>query len=498
MAHEERRVREVSLGETVLHGLFRLLQVVKIHQANNRLFSENLQGFKEGLRKAWREGGAASFSLSRGRFYLNDERIVYTPTMWATSVKMAEFFQERKLSGLRFEPKEGLLDDEIVMLISNLNAAKRHPEPFEWLRDNLTSPGGWRIVPVRDEDNTVGERGGDAAADGGKNILARTEGAARTRGQARQMYSQALTVMRGLVERLTAGKKASIQKSKRIVEEFIDLLGEEPETCLELATVRDHADQLYTHSVNVSLLSMALGARLGYSRRHLEELGLVALLHDLGKAGDFLNTAGKSGELEEKELAQVRNLSLQSVARVIRLNAGYHMKLTMLRPIGERQLGVNPADRQTAGRKKPLSLSARILAVTDRYDAMTSHRPYRDKPMSFSTAIREMVDDSSGALDPLVARVFAQMMGPWPAGSLLVLEGGGLAVAKAANDLSVYPGAVLLDRDPGGGLARGQTVDLGEPAEDGQGLKRRIVACLNPCEYDVQAADYLLPQEPAK
>ncbi|MDR1309373.1 MAG: HD domain-containing protein [Deltaproteobacteria bacterium] len=490
MGETEKAVRKTSAGEIVLISMFRLLQVVKIHQANNRLFSEMVNDFNGALAGVWKTGKPVSFTLYRGRFFLNDERIAYSPTVWATSVKLSEFFQERGLSGLRFEPKDNLTGDEIVDMINTLHQAKRHPDPFKWLQENLAKPDGWPVVPTRTDDGFASGPDGLPAADGEPQGASRGEG--ETNLQAKLVYSQALTVLRNIVTRLTTGKKASIQKGKRVVQELIDLMLEDWGSFLALSTVRDHGDQIYTHSANVTILSLALGHSLGYSKKSLEQLGLIAFLHDLGKAGDFLATAEKSDALDGRDLAMVQNLTLGSIARIIRLNASYGLKLSMLQPVGEHHLGVNLSGWPLTNRTRPLSLSGRVLAIADQYDAMVSHRPYRPEPLSPSSALRELIANSSGRLDPIVVRIFAQMMGPWPVGSLLVLDTGELAVTAAHNQADFFPSAVLLATTAEGTLAKGPLVDLTESDEGGGKLRRRIVDCLNPAIYSIQPSDFLI------
>ncbi|MDR0355219.1 MAG: HD domain-containing protein [Deltaproteobacteria bacterium] len=483
--------RKVHSGEILLQGLFRILQVVKIHQANNRLFSDIVQRFRQGLDRLWSQDKPVILTVYRGRFFLNDERIVYSPSMWATSVKMAEFFQERGINGLKFDPKSDLTDDEIVQVVSNLNIAKRFPDPFKWLTENLSSAEGWQVTPFKDEDSSTGQ-GGQHSADGGRMAVLRSEGEGEIRRQAGQIYSQALTVLRNLVERLISGKTASVQKSKRCVEELIDLMRDDFEAFMALSTVKDHGDQMYTHSANVTILSLALGQRLGYSRSNLEHLGLTAFLHDLGKAGHFQALADKSEALDDNDRYAVQNLTLSSVARVIRLNAGYGLKLAMLLPIGEHHLGVNLTGWPATNRRRPLSLTGRILAIADHYDAVTSFRPYRPQPLSPSQALREMLDNKKGLLDPLVTRVFAQMMGPWPVGSLLILDTRELAIANALGQDQILPAVVILNRKEDGTAEKGETAYLSELSEDGVTLKRRIVSCLNPSIYGLQPSEYLI------
>ena len=482
-ADGEQRQKRQS-GEILLHDLFRLLQVVKIHQSNNRLFSDIVSSFKTTLTSFWEEGRPASLTLYRGRFFLNDERITYSPSMWATAVKMSAFFQERGLGGLRLVPVDVLTDDSIVAAVDAINKCRRYPEPYEWLAGALSEVAPWAI-PAKDETGKLNQALADGeGAQGGSMQNIRDGAQAELRKQARNIYSHGLTTIRSLVGRLSEGKRTGIQKAKRVVEELIDLMSDNFRLYLALSTIRDLGDQLYTHSLNVAILSMALGRRLGLSKSNLERLGLVALFHDLGKTTDFLATAEKPETLEGHDLAVIRNHALGSVARIIRLNASNAMKLSMLRPVSEHHTGVG-----SGSHKKHISLGGRILAVCDHYDAMTSWRPWRSEPMSPSMALRTMAKHAGTDLDPLLVRLFVEMMGPWPVGSVLVLDSKELALTEAPEPgESLYPPAFLLVRNPGGTLDKGPGIRLGEADPAG----RKIVGSLSPVAYGLQAADYLL------
>ena len=421
-------------------------------------------------------------TLYRGRFFLNDERITYSPSMWATAVKMGGFFQERGLGGLKLEPVEKLSDDAIVAAVDAINKCIRSPNPYEWLSAALSETAPW-MIPTKDEGGKIGEGGAEASA-GGRQTIVRTDAMGETRRQARNTYSHGLTIIRNLVNRLSEGKITGIQKSKRVVEELIDLMSDNFRLYLALSTIRDLGDQLFTHSLNVAILSMALGRRVGLSKVDLERLGLVALFHDLGKTTDFMTAADKPETLEGRDLAVVRNHALGSVARIIRLNASHAMKLSMIRPVSEHHTSV-----KHDGHRKPPSLAGRILAVADHYDAMTSWRPWRAEPMSPSVAIRTMAKSSGSDLDPLLVRLFIEMMGPWPVGSVLVLDSKELALTEAPEPgTSIYPPAFLLVRNPGGTLDKGPDIKLGPDDPAG----RKIVGSLSPVAYGLQAADYLI------
>ncbi|MDR2406270.1 MAG: HD domain-containing protein, partial [Deltaproteobacteria bacterium] len=370
--------RVASPGEKLLLNMFSLLQVVKIHQSNNKLFADNVRLFKQVLEEIWQDSGVVQFTLYRGRFFLNDSRIIYTPSMWATSAKMAEYFQARGISGLRFIDRGPLTQEQIVGFMDVFNRATKEADPTEWLENAITGNFTWvEIVKSSEKDLfSDGQIAGDGSG-GGSSVFRRSED--NIGSVAKQAYSMALTAMRTLSERLSAGKSTGLQKCKRAIETLIGILFDDEISYLSLSTIRDANDQIYTHSVNVAILSMCIGKHLGLSRTSLEQLGLCGLFMDLGKIGELKELIEKPERLKGYDLKKARDHSLYSVLDIISLNASFGLKQSILAAAGEHHMGVDHSGYPVVGDEpEPISLSARILAIADQYDALTSIRPWRD------------------------------------------------------------------------------------------------------------------------
>jgi HD-GYP domain-containing protein (c-di-GMP phosphodiesterase class II) len=97
------------------------------------------------------------------------------------------------------------------------------------------------------------------------------------------------------------------KQAKRAIQSIVDLMMNDEASLLGLTTLRCHDQYTHNHSVNVSLLSMALGNRAGYPKVELADLGLAALFHDLGKATIPMEVLNKPGEFTDEEWAMMRN-----------------------------------------------------------------------------------------------------------------------------------------------------------------------------------------------
>ncbi len=540
--------KALSIGQKLLFSLFKLFQMVKIHQANNRLVIETLGDFREALHTVCAQADGASIRVHRGRFYLNHERLNFTPSMLVTVNKLIEFLEARDIQGLRLYEKDQLADEEIVQFAKLVNQAGREKNPLSWLQVQLDVANYTWIEFLTDRDRKTFspeagfESGSDGEAGAGPAEADSLEAASSETGptetdlfeglraavaedltppkdymaqhghspamadlaqatyaqvmasMARKTYSHALTSVLDMTGKQTLKKRVGIQKSKRVVQNMIEILTKDESILLGMSTIRNYDDYTYTHSVNVAILSMCLGRRMGLSRRMVELLGLCGLFHDLGKVDVPIHLITKGGGLTNDEYEEIKKHSLNSVRQIIRLNADHALKSRLILPPFEHHLGVDLAGYPKTDRKAPLSLLGRILAVADNYDAMTSSRSYRTVPISPDVALKLMLEEAGTRLDPLVLKVFIKMIGVYPVGSLLVLDSREVGLASETPDHadSGRPIVCLLTRTRDGRIRKGRYVDLAKRDEQTGKFVRNIIQCLHPYKFGIQPADYLV------
>jgi HD-GYP domain-containing protein (c-di-GMP phosphodiesterase class II) len=285
-----------------------------------------------------------------------------------------------------------------------------------------------------------------------------------------------------------------MRKAVRMVQTMVEevFLQEQP-LLLAMSTIRAYDDYTFTHSVNVAILSLYIGRQLGLSKETMECLGVCGLFHDLGKVTLPYELLNKTETLTPGELAQLRRHSLDSTRLIVQLLAApADRKSRVMIPPFEHHLKYDLSGYPVLGWTRPISLCGRILTIADVYDALTSPRVYRKEAMSADRALGLMVQGLGTVFDPLILKVFIRMLGVYPIGTLLELEGGDIAlVSKAplAGDLH-RPWVVLLREDGQGGFIGGEEVNLAE--RDGAGgYRRRIVGSAHPSSRNIQPASFL-------
>jgi HD-GYP domain-containing protein (c-di-GMP phosphodiesterase class II) len=297
-----------------------------------------------------------------------------------------------------------------------------------------------------------------------------------------------------VAQKISSQKKAGVRKSIRVIQNMVDLVMEDEKIALGLSTIRDYDDYTFTHSINVATLSMCLGRRIGLSRTSLNRIGICGLFHDLGKLDVPIEIITKPGKLSESEFEKIKKHTIYSVAQIIKLQADRDLKSTILLAPFEHHLKYDLSGYPKTNRKKPVGLFSRILTITDVFDAVTSPRIYRQSVFSPDQALGWMLGGAGTDFDPILLKVFINMLGVYPIGSLLELDTGELALAMDTGKKfnGTRPMVVLLADDGQGGYTKVGVADLAERDAQSGAFQRNIVKSLHPSTRGIQPAEFLL------
>jgi len=283
----------------------------------------------------------------------------------------------------------------------------------------------------------------------------------------------------------------------RLLQDIADLVFVDKSILMGSITIRDYDSYTFTHSVNVAIQAICMGHELGLSRQSLVRLGICGLFHDLGKVDIPREIINKPGPLDGSELQKVKRHSLNSVRRLIKLEASPDLLAGIILPPMEHHLGYDLKGYPEVGWTRSLSFFGRIIQICDVFDALTSSRIYRTIPLSPDRAIGYMLEGSGTVFDPLLLKWFVNMHGVMPVGTVVGLNTGELGLISHGGDLQKkrLPHLLLLEQTEQG-FQRGETVDLNHlKAEEGQSI-RRIRTTHHPSEFGIQPFLYFLQAEP--
>lgn len=475
-----------SLHEEFIRTFYRLVYMAKIYQDNNQLLMECLDDFMQVINRLFLDDDQITIQISRGNIYLQDEKLRYRREIESLINNLLQYFEKRNLQGLRFST---VIQDtpakEILAFSHTLNNTEQQEDPLNWLVEQLENQGLIWAEVVHEEDTLPAEQIPETYPQ--DQVQKRKE-------KARQCYFFALDSIKEVAQKISSQKKAGVRKSLRVIQNMVDLIVEDEPIVLGLSTIRDYDDYTFTHSINVAILSMCLGQRIGILRTSLHRLGMCGLFHDLGKLDIPIEIINKPGELSESELEEIKKHTIYSVTRIIKLQAAPDLKATILLPPFEHHLKYDLSGYPKTNRKKPVGLFSQILNITDVFDAITSPRIYRPSAFSPDQALGWMLGGAGTDFDPILLRVFINMLGVYPIGSLLELDTRELALVMDTGKKfdGTRPMVVLLAADGQGGYTKVGVADLAERDAQSGAFQRNIVKSLHPSTLGIQPAEFLL------
>lgn len=249
--------------------------------------------------------------------------------------------------------------------------------------------------------------------------------------QAQQIFQQGKPKVLALFNEARLGNSLKLDYMMDLVDEIAGSITREPCAILSVARLKNHDDYTYLHSMAVCGLMIALGKKLGLDERALRRVGMGGLLHDVGKAVIPLAILNKAGKLNDEELSVMRQHPVVGAQMLIEANADDDL-LDIALHHHEKYDG---SGYPHGLKGEAISLYARMSAVCDVYDAVTSTRAYR-AGWTPAEAMHQMLS-WRGHFDPGLLHTFVRTIGIYPVGSLVRLASGRVALVVRAGEQSL-------------------------------------------------------------
>lgn len=216
------------------------------------------------------------------------------------------------------------------------------------------------------------------------------------------------------------------QNLNKLAKNIVDEISSTKNVLVSLVDIKSMDNYTYEHSVNVTVLSLVLGAELRLGKNELYDLAIGAMLHDIGKAFLPKELLLKKGKLTDEEYALAKEHTTRGYNYLKEL---YHI------PGPARIIALQHHERMDGsgypaglpGNK--ISKLAKIIAITDTYDAMTSDKPYK-KAVSPQEAIEYIMGSAGTHFDFEMAQTFVRKIVPYPVGTLVRLSNGDYGVVE--------------------------------------------------------------------
>ena len=242
-------------------------------------------------------------------------------------------------------------------------------------------------------------------------------------------YDSAAVVVRKAFDRLRETGELKLATVQEAVNPLIDHVIQRKEAVVALVRMKKKDDYLYNHSISVAVIAAMIGQQIGLPLEDLQKLTLGAALIDVGKVKMPDELLNSSAPLTDEQTGAMRKHVAFSLALITRDQEVDPAVQDIVKYHHERWDG---SGYPMGAQGNEIPLMARIAALADTYDAMTTQRPYAASRSSFDT-VQELIDQKDIQFPGVLVEQFVQAIGLFPTGSVVELSTGEVGIVVAQN-----------------------------------------------------------------
>ena len=309
-------------------------------------------------------------------------------------------------------------------------------------------------------------------------IEQRVEGSLTDMATIKQLYSDATSAAGSVWDSAQTEGKPDVTVARTMIDGLAQAVAQNRTALLALTTLKNYDNYTFTHMVNVSILTMGQARGLGIDGALLREFGLAALMHDIGKVRTPLEILNKPEKLTDSEY-DIMKRHVVDGAEILRKTPD----VPTLAPViaFEHHLRIDGSGYPGSVVRASLNVGTMLCSIADVYDAMRSQRAYQQ---AFPTDRILQVLKRHEQFDEHLVRRFAQLLGIYPAGNLVRLNTGEVAVVRKvyAPDPHRPQVRILFGRD-GKRLDLSYDVNLWDAQDADTSRATSIIAPVDPAQY---------------
>ena len=458
-------------GGKLLTAIYVVLRSMRLYPVENAQVQQGIDDLHAQMVALLDSEGAFDPHISGDFFFLNEARLRLDLSNFSTFGNMASVLTSHGIGEVAVAP--GVDREEWSLFIALLLRSPEDDDPFPAFHDRL------RQFPVAHI-----EVGPPAESHEPTELVSERDALAEAKGT----YAQSVKVAKDVLTGVRLGKAVNARKVKRAVQGIVDQVLDDESSMVTMTTLRGFDEYTFTHSVNVCIFSVVIGQRLGFTKLQLYDLGLGALLHDIGKTRVDTEIINKAGGLTEDEWTQLKEHTTEGLLLLFEMRGFADVPFRQMLMAYEHHMKIDLSGYPQNERTRKLGLFSRIVAVADGFDAGTSVRSYQYEPWPPDEVLKEMRDNPRRGFDQLIVKALITSTGVYPVGTLVILDTHELAVVSKTHSEIEHlhrPMVKVISDSRGGPLKTPVTVDLslGE---------RTIVRTTDAQKYGIRVSDYLI------
>jgi HD-GYP domain-containing protein (c-di-GMP phosphodiesterase class II) len=475
--HEDRtdaeRIKALhNLAVEMVTRLNVILKGARIYEPNNLLFRRQVTRFLTLLKEALRDSGEASFAVRGNTLFFNNIRLKYGFANYHFFKFVLEEFRQNQMGAIKFEPE--VTESELgTMMVIWAKRDSQADHPYDTLIAEARKRGVQHIVVDKMLPSDLNRSKEESAA---------------------KVFFLGMTHLEEAFESGIGKDKIHLGTTRRLMQSIFNHISDHESFLQGMTNIKNFHEYTLNHSMNVCILAVALGKRLGFDRNELVDLGISAFFHDFGKLDTPKEILDKPGKLDDQEREIIEKHPCQGAGKLVRFKEFKNLPLQALQVALEHHVKEDMTGYPRYFKKQSINLFSKIVKIADVFDAVTTPRVYRTRHFTRDEALAMMQAQSGKEFHPVLLREFIRMMGVYPVGSLVGLDSLELAIVIENNPdtaLLLRP-RVKLITDASGNKIDGETVDLGEVDPETKKYLRTIIKVLDPDKYGIRVADYFL------
>lgn len=271
-------------------------------------------------------------------------------------------------------------------------------------------------------------------------------------------YTKLLNNTIMLLKQAGADENIDVSAIGLSVKEIIDSINYDSNILLNLINLKEESDYLFTHSVNVAVLSMMMGVTLKMSEKDLKILGTGALLHDIGLMEIPSEIRNNQNTLNKSETELLQSHPSLGASRLMDYDDINVESINIIYQHHERCDGSGYPEKLLGSQ---ISNMAKIVSIADSYEAMTHDRAYRKKYSGYQ-ALKTLLPLSATLYDPYYLQVFLKFMPIFPVGSLVLLNNNAVGKVMGASANVFRPIVEMVYNNSGKAFLKSEKIDLSE------------------------------------
>jgi putative nucleotidyltransferase with HDIG domain len=307
----------------------------------------------------------------------------------------------------------------------------------------------------------------------------RVEGSLTDMATIKRLYQDAVSIAGAVWDTAESEGKPDAAAARTMIDGLAQAVAQNRTALLALTTLKNYDNYTFTHMVNVSILTMGQARGLGIDGPLLREFGLAALMHDIGKVRTPKDVLNKPDKLTDDEF-EIMKRHVVDGAEILRKTPD----VPTLAPVVafEHHLRIDGSGYPGKVKRPSLNIGTMLCSIADVYDAMRSQRQYQQAfPTDRILAVLKKNDGQQ--FDQHLVRRFVQLIGIYPAGNIVRLNTGEVAVVLKVYAPDPYrPHVRVLITREGKRLELPYELNLWERSEDRQ-RPSSIVSPLDPSDF---------------